>query len=523
MSTESPRRPLPGPDCVVFGPLLPLLHGAELDAEEVWRIRQHVQSCAWCQHELATYDALDDALRLEFGGQAIPFLSLEDVMYNTDPAETAPGWIMEPLTRPPAEHRRHRPSRFSGFAAIAAAILVVAFAGAVFAQHGAFLGLGSRTSPTVTIQVPGTSTIGPAPATTPALYFGANGSNAGLYALNSRDGSVAWRFTGPSFEITPVVVQNVVYAVSADDVLYAVRAPAAGGTTGQALWHVAVRPGAAWLLTDGHTLYLGSRVAPSVSTDAHGFIDSYSLSGQRLWTNGYDAGDTATCAMSALPGTMTVANGFVYASSNCPRALVEGLRASDGAVVLVVRSSFPAGTPVSAGESLTVASSVLYTSSAANGSGFLCAFGASNGERLWCHQLSGQDIEMSVNAPVIENGTALVTTDLDIYALRTSDGTPLWTQHIGQLLGRPAGVNGLVFVAGGDRILHALRVADGHELWRYAMTGNGSDPVLGNEIVYLNSYVDGTGFIFTALRASDGSVLWQKTIVATGTTPPVIG
>lgn len=524
MSMESPRYPLPGPDCAVIGPLLPLLHSLELDAEEARRVQRHVESCVWCQHELATYDALDGALRLQFGGPAIPFLTMEDLMYDTDPAHTTPAWVMEPLTQPPADHRRRRPGRFSGLAALAAVLLLVAFAGLVFAQRGAFLGRGadSHRTPSLAKSASATPSTGPASATAPDLYFGTNGSNAGLYALNSRDGSPAWRFAGPSFETAPVVVKGVVYAVSTDGVLYAVRAPAAGATTGQVLWHVAVRPGAAWLLSDGHALYLGSRVAPSVSTDAHGFIDAYSLGGQRLWTDGYDAGDPASCAMSALPGTMTVANGFVYASSNCPSALVEGLRANNGTLVLDVKSPFPAGTSVSAGEGLTVASGVLYTSSAANGSGFLCAISASTAERLWCRQLAGHDIQMTINAPVIESGSVIVTTDLDIYALRVSDGTQLWTQHIGQLLGRPAAANGIVFVAGGDRTLHALRVADGHELWHYAMAGNGSDPVLGDGVVYLDSYVDGTGFVFTALRASDGSVLWQKTIVASGATPPVV-
>ena len=526
MSTTSPKQPLPGPDCAVIGPLLPLLHSPELDAEEALRIQRHVESCASCRQQLATYDALDGALRLQFGGQATPFLSMEDLMYETDPAQTTPAWVMEPLTRPPADHRRRRPGRFSGLAALAAVILLAALAGIVFAQRGAFLGRGasSHSTPSPAHAVPATTPTGPVPAAAPDLYFGTNGSNAGLYALNSREGSPAWRFVGPSFEISPVVVQGVVYAVSTDGVLYAVRAPStAGGTTGQVLWHVAVRPGAAWLLTDGHALYLGSRVAPSVSTDAHGFIDAYSLSGQRLWTDGYGAGDPASCAISTHPGTMTVANGFVYASSNCPSALVEGLRAGDGTVVLEVKSPLPAGTPISAGEGLTVANGVLYTSSAANRSGFLCAIGASNAERLWCQQLAGKDVEMTTNAPVVENGTVLVTTDLDLYALRASDGTQLWTQHIGQLLGRSAGANGVVYVAGGDRTLHALRVADGHELWHYAMAGNGSDPGVGDWVVYLDSYVDGTGFVFTALRASDGSVLWQKTIAATGATPPVVG
>lgn len=524
MSTESPRHPLPGSDCAAIGPLLPLLHSPELDAEEAQRIQWHVESCAWCQHQLATYDALDSALRQQFGGPTTPFLSLEDLVYDTDPADTTPAWVMEPMTRPPAYHRR-RPGRFSGLAALAAAILVIAFAGVIFAQRGAFLGLGAgpHSTPNPAQTGPAASPSVAPPSTSANLYFGTEGGGGGLYALHSGDGSVAWHLSGPSFDIAPVVVQGIVYAVSTDDVLYAVRAPAQGSTAAAILWHVAVRPGAAVLITDGHALYIGSRVAPNVSTDAHGFIDAFSLSGHQLWTYGYDGGDPASCAMSTLPGTLTVADGFVFASSNCLQSLVVGLHASNGTDVLEIKSPFPPGTPVSAGQGLTAAGGVLYVSSAAKGTGSLCAYQESRGQRLWCQSLSGQDIEMTVSAPVVENGQVLVTTDLDVYALRASDGTQLWTQHIGQLLGRPAGASGVLFVAGGDRTLHALRMTDGQQLWHYAMAGNGSDPVVGDGVVYLNSYVDGTGFVFTALRASDGSVLWQKTFTATGATPPVVG
>jgi outer membrane protein assembly factor BamB len=500
------------------------LHSTELDAEETRRVQQHVESCAWCQHQLALYDALDGTLRQSFGGPNIPFLSLEEIMRDTNQTDTAPSWVVEPLT-PPTTQRR-RPGRFSGLAAVAAAILVIAFAGVVFAQRGAFLGRGvspSSTAHTAKTASPASPVASPPPAGT-NLYYGTNGSTGGLYALHSSDGSAEWQITGPNFEIAPVVVNGIVYAVSADNVLYAIRAPAQGGTTGNILWHVAlVRPGAALLVTDGQSLYIGFSVTPTESTNAHGFIDAYSLSGQHLWAYGYDSGDSASCAMSTLPGEMTAANGFVYASSNCLRELVVALHSSNGSPAFTINSTLSPGTSIAAGEGLTVAGNVLYASSAVSGSGSLCAFNAGQGGQYWCRHLSGQDIEMTTSAPVVENGVVLVTTDLDIYALRVADGTQLWSKHIGQLLGRPAGSNGVVYVAGGDRVLHALRVADGMQLWQYAMAGNGSDPVVAGGAVYLNSYLDGTGYILTALRTSDGSRLWKQTIVTTGATIPVAG
>lgn len=142
MSTESLRHSSLDPDCAVVSDLLPLLHSAELGADDARLIQQHVEACAWCRHLLATYDTLDDALRDYFGGPSTPVLSLEEVVneFNADEINApnpSPSWIEEPLARPPAHQHRRGPGRFPSLAAIAAAILVVAFASAAFSQRGA--------------------------------------------------------------------------------------------------------------------------------------------------------------------------------------------------------------------------------------------------------------------------------------------------------------------------------------------------------------------------------------------------
>lgn len=130
---------------------------------------------------------------------------------------------------------------------------------------------------------------------------------------------------------------------------------------------------------------------------------------------------------------------------------------------------------------------------------------------------------MGTTAPVVQNGMVVVATDLDLYGLNPSSGSQRWTQHIGSLLGQPTASDGIVYVAGSDRVVHAYRESDGHQLWQYTMTGNGADPVAANGAVYLHSYVDGTGFIFIAVSATNSSVIWKQTIAATGTTSLIVG
>jgi outer membrane protein assembly factor BamB len=509
MSTIPPRHPLSGPDCAAMSNLLPLLHSPEFDADEAQRIQRHVETCAWCRQVVATYDTVDDALRYHFSGPTTPFLSMEDVMNDSRSDDTSPSWIVEPITRSPAHHRR-APSRLTTTAAVAAVLLIVIFAGAVFGQRAGFLGTHVGASPTI------------APATRSDIYFGTSGSQSGLTALHSSDGTVAWQIAGPAFEIAPVLAHGIVYAISTDDILYAVRAPA-HGTTGDVLWHVSVRQGAALLLTDGNALYIATPKLANVSSDAHGFIDAYSFGGQQLWSYGYDAGDfTASCAMSTSPGTIIVASGILYISGNCDRSLIEAVRVSDRSPLWIELSPLPPGSPHSNGIGLTVAGGVLYENGSSNGIAYLCARDANSPLRHWCHQFAGQE-SMGTTAPVVQSGVVVVATDLDLYGLSPSDGSQRWTQHIGRLLGQPVAADGIVYVADGDRVVHAYRDDDGQQLWQYTMTGNGSDPVVANGAIYLHSYVDGTGFIFTALGATNGSVIWKQTTAATSMTNPVVG
>lgn len=57
----------PGALCAAYAPLLPLLETGGLDPDEALTVREHVNSCAWCQARLADYDALYSELQSRFG------------------------------------------------------------------------------------------------------------------------------------------------------------------------------------------------------------------------------------------------------------------------------------------------------------------------------------------------------------------------------------------------------------------------------------------------------------------------
>ncbi|HEX8032736.1 MAG TPA: zf-HC2 domain-containing protein [Ktedonobacterales bacterium] len=164
--SDSGTSPVPTPMCIAFAPLLPLLAGGELSAEDAVATRTHLASCRWCQSQLATYDTLDAALRRHYGEgeHTIYFLSMEDVMsdFEQDAQEiTQPAYspLHSPVTpggRPPRGPTR----QLSVIGAVAAVLLIALFAGTIYALHGR-QGAQPTASATATSTVAPTATIAP--------------------------------------------------------------------------------------------------------------------------------------------------------------------------------------------------------------------------------------------------------------------------------------------------------------------------------------------------------------------------
>jgi outer membrane protein assembly factor BamB len=168
-----------------------------------------------------------------------------------------------------------------------------------------------------------------------------------------------------------------------------------------------------------------------------------------------------------------------------------------------------------------------------DGDSWLYALDAENGNPLWRYHFPQGTLQVA--QPELDNGSIYITaTSITpaangqptgepacvIYALRASDGKPLWHYRTTGQDTAPATVfNGTVFIetsidpAGtATGALYALRAEDGSLLWRKPTEGDalGVPAVSAMGLYLVTRLVLGTSQIVTALRPSDGSILWQQ-------------
>src|SRR5262249_35670878 len=155
-------RPTPQPFCAIYAPLLPLLHTGGLTAEEAASTEAHLGDCAWCQHQLATYDVVDAALRRHYGDETVvspartprrrvrPALTLENIMQ----ASNQPPLTLSPAP-PPAPRRAPRRVQppLAALASLAAVLVVALLAGSLSAYFGSHQS-GSATGKITQFRIP---------------------------------------------------------------------------------------------------------------------------------------------------------------------------------------------------------------------------------------------------------------------------------------------------------------------------------------------------------------------------------
>jgi hypothetical protein len=185
--------PVPGSLCSSYAHALPVLDDLT-DARLVADTRAHLAECAWCRAQRATYDRFDEALRLHFAPDAMPFLPIDAREFsmpnihdpvateipsdeaNRDADDEALHLTITPLPIPSREpHTPRRSWRLATGAASLAAVLVISLlAGLIFVSHG-------RSVPPATGKV--TPTIAP-------------GSQLGLYAIGMSSSTDGWAIGG---------------------------------------------------------------------------------------------------------------------------------------------------------------------------------------------------------------------------------------------------------------------------------------------------------------------------------------
>jgi outer membrane protein assembly factor BamB len=210
---------------------------------------------------------------------------------------------------------------------------------------------------------------------------------------------------------------------------------------------------------------------------------------------------------------ITIAGGVAYLSTSdsytsTSNNAVFALRTSNGALLWHQKIEG------SADQAPLVANGVVYVTSYAgqNGPAYAYALRASDGSLLWRYSNTNYSY---LSLSTSDSNVVYIASPDGISALNTSNGASLW-HYAAKDTGStwPLEINGVVYFSSssdnGSGTLYALRVSDGSPIWQYKTGSYTNIPLVANGVVYTNS----DGGTLAALRASDGHQLWKRTIDA---------
>ena len=218
-------------------------------------------------------------------------------------------------------------------------------------------------------------------------------------------------------------------------------------------------------------------------------------------------------AFSVHTVNITIAGGVAYLSTSdsynsTPNNAVFARRTSNGALL------WHQNIEGSADQAPLVANGVVYVTSYAgqNGPAYTYALRASDGSILWRYSNTNYSY---LSLSTSNNNVVYVASQDGISALNTGNGASLW-HYAAKDTGStwPLEVNGAVYFSSssdnGSGTLYALRASDGSPIWQFKTGSYTNIPLVVNGVVYTNS----DGGTLAALRASDGHQLWKRTIDA---------
>jgi outer membrane protein assembly factor BamB len=213
---------------------------------------------------------------------------------------------------------------------------------------------------------------------------------------------------------------------------------------------------------------------------------------------------TVNIAIAGSVAYLSTSDSYTSTSNNA----VFALRASNGALLWHQKIEG------SADQAPLVANGVVYVTSYAgqNGPAYTYALRASDGSLLWRYSNTNYSY---LSLSTSDSNVVYVASQDGISALNTSNGASLW-HYAAKDTGStwPLEVNRVVYFSSssdnGSGTLYALRASDGSPIWQYKTGSYTNTPVVANGVVYINTD-SGT---LTALRASDGHQIWKRTIDA---------
>jgi outer membrane protein assembly factor BamB len=218
-------------------------------------------------------------------------------------------------------------------------------------------------------------------------------------------------------------------------------------------------------------------------------------------------------AFSDQAVNITIAGGVAYLSTtdsytSTSNTAVYALRTGNGALLWHQKIEG------SAEQAPLLANGVVYVTSSAgqNGPYYTYALRASDGSLLWRYSNTNYSY---LSLSTSDSNVVYVASQDGISALNTGNGASLWHYAANDTGSTsPLEINGTVYFSSssdnGSGTLYALRASDGHPIWQYKTGSYTYTPLVANGVVYINT----DGGSFAALRASDGHQLWKRIIDA---------
>ncbi|MFC7133297.1 MULTISPECIES: PQQ-binding-like beta-propeller repeat protein [Salinibaculum] len=254
------------------------------------------------------------------------------------------------------------------------------------------------------------------------------------------------------------------------------------------------------------------------------------LANDTVFVGGYNGGDDSVYAYNATDGSLrwqyatsndievppVYAGGYLYAVASYGK--VYQLNATTGERLWTFEAGDDGG--------ISVVDNVVYVAGETSSENVLYALNATTREILWTFGKPSTGYGMAT--PAVVNGTVYVThSGQATYAVDAATGVEQWSRPIassGSSLHSPVVENGIVYVddtwhSSTNANIYALDTADGSTLWSTAANVDGytgSSPALANDTLYFTA--DGA---IQAVNASSGDSRWTNTVCVAAEHSPV--
>jgi eukaryotic-like serine/threonine-protein kinase len=311
------------------------------------------------------------------------------------------------------------------------------------------------------------------------VYVGSDDNS--LYAVDAATGKQKWAAkSGDDVRSSPAVAGGIVYFHSYEGVLYAVDA-----VSGKERWKFQTFAPSEYLtMKDRHALYDDFLTSPVVAgglvyigspDPQHTLYAVDAATGKLRWS--YDR-----LAYEAVRSSPTVAGGLVYIGGE---QAVYALDAATGAEKWSFATKGMVWYPAAVGGGL-----LFVGSQDAN----LYALDAATGVEKW-HLNPTKSTSWVTSGPALGDGVVYASSSIGcmLHAVRIADGQQLWQFKTGGWVwSSPALVKGVLYVGSGDKNLYAVDASTGQELWHYTTGGEVySSPFVANATVFFGS-LDGS-------------------------------